>query len=155
MSLFQLMYSSQASEELRFEDVCAIRDRASDLNNQCFVTGFLVFGFGKFLQVLEGERSVVSEIYRRVSSDKRHSQLELIQFTEIEAREFPDWGMNLIGIGESNRQEIEALLSRLGCPMNLETRRMTPRQCSMFLQYLAARHRELTASPPLANAVSP
>jgi hypothetical protein len=57
------------------------------------VTGVLCQGQGLYLQVLEGERSAVNQLFARILQDRRHHDVQLLAFEEIAARRYPDWSM--------------------------------------------------------------
>tara|TARA_Y100001951_G_scaffold21856_1_gene16832 strand:+ start:3806 stop:4006 length:201 start_codon:yes stop_codon:yes gene_type:complete len=46
-----------------------------------------------FLQCLEGSRSNVNKIYHRILNDKRHRDPIILDYQEIEARDFSAWEM--------------------------------------------------------------
>lgn len=60
------------------------------------ITGVLCQGQGFFFQVIEGERSRVNALYRRICADNRHQDVELLHFEEIQERRFGKWSMALI-----------------------------------------------------------
>lgn len=47
----------------------------------------------RFVQCIEGPRSEVEACARRIFSDGRHGDIEVIQSTKLDARRFPKWGM--------------------------------------------------------------
>lgn len=57
------------------------------------VTGALILDRGRFVQVLEGKRSVLDQVFRRIRHDMRHEKVTLAEFTEIPDREFGNWAM--------------------------------------------------------------
>jgi hypothetical protein len=57
------------------------------------ITGFLIFDKTWFVQILEGARANVSEIYNKIARDKRHSGLNIIDVRNVDARSFPNWTM--------------------------------------------------------------
>jgi hypothetical protein len=48
---------------------------AQRLNAELAVTGMLLYGNERFLQVLEGEAEVVQEIYAQIKQDARHHNI--------------------------------------------------------------------------------
>jgi hypothetical protein len=62
------------------------------------ITGVLCQGKGLYVQVLEGERSVVNSLYRRIAADNRHVDAEIVLFGEIETRQFKEWSMALVNL---------------------------------------------------------
>jgi hypothetical protein len=73
-----------------------ILETARRYNKAHNLTGVLCQGRGLYVQVLEGERSVVNGLYRRIVADNRHDHTEIVHFGEIESRQFKEWSMALV-----------------------------------------------------------
>jgi hypothetical protein len=97
-----LIYASRAKEGLALKELQAVLDAAEIFNTENNITGALVFGRGMFLQVIEGERTRLSTLYHKLLKDERHMNIELMEFQEKPAREFPAWRMKLVRLPESN-----------------------------------------------------
>lgn len=77
--------------------------RECKLNNPGIgVTGVLCYSEGIFLQVLEGGRSAVNELYNRIARDPRHTDVELLCYDEIGERRFAGWSMGQVNISRLN-----------------------------------------------------
>lgn len=46
-----------------------------------------------FLQLLEGEKETVENLFEKIKDDKRHSNIVLIVKEKVEERLFSDWSM--------------------------------------------------------------
>jgi DNA-binding XRE family transcriptional regulator len=57
------------------------------------VTGVLMACNGRFLQVLEGAKDAVHQIYGAISADPRHYGLQMVESRPISSRQFSDWGL--------------------------------------------------------------
>jgi hypothetical protein len=73
-----------------------ILETARRYNKAHNLTGVLCQGRGLYVQVLEGDRSVVNGLYRRIVADNRHDHTEVVHFGEIESRQFKEWSMALV-----------------------------------------------------------
>jgi hypothetical protein len=93
MMPFQLIYSSAATERMPKSKLYKILLSSRSRNVSRDVTGLLVFVNGVFLQILEGERDVVSALMQTISSDSRHSNVKVLRETEVEQRTFASWRM--------------------------------------------------------------
>lgn len=93
--LLRLIYASRfTGAERDFDETLRSVIAKSIQNNRVVdVTGFLVAGEGRFLQLLEGPASSVRETYERIGHDKRHADLALISSGAAEQRMFRDWNM--------------------------------------------------------------
>jgi hypothetical protein len=66
MQTIRLIYASVAREDLSFAELMQIRSQAKAFNVAHRISGMLCYGNGAFLQLLEGKRKVVNEIYNRI-----------------------------------------------------------------------------------------
>lgn len=91
--IFQLIYTCALSADFGCEDLKKVAYVSRARNLDLGVTGILLCKDGSVLQVLEGERSIVKNLYQRIIQDTRVTNpLVLIQRTSTE-REFPNWSM--------------------------------------------------------------
>ena len=100
--LVRLMYASRAVPTVNQDELVAILRKSKANNPAVGVTGVLCFSEGIFLQALEGGRSAVNQLYNRIVSDPRHSQVELLCYEEIGERRFAGWSMGQVNMGRLN-----------------------------------------------------
>ncbi|NDF06032.1 MAG: BLUF domain-containing protein [Betaproteobacteria bacterium] len=96
--LTQLIYISRAVGPQTTTVTSQILETARAFNKSHDLTGVLCQGKGLYVQVLEGERSVVNSLYRRIAADSRHVDAEIVLFGEIKNRQFKDWSMALVNL---------------------------------------------------------
>ena len=96
--LTRLIYISRAVGPQTTTVTTQILETARAYNKAHNLTGVLCQGKGLYVKVLEGERSVVNSLYRRIVADNRHSQTEIVHFGEVEARQFKEWSMALVNL---------------------------------------------------------
>jgi hypothetical protein len=94
--LTRLIYISRAVGPQTTTVTTQILETARSYNKAHNLTGVLCQGKGLYVQVLEGERSVVNGLYKRIVADNRHEHLEIVHFGEIDTRQFKDWAMALV-----------------------------------------------------------
>ena len=100
--LVRLMYASRAVPTVDQEALVAILRKSKANNPALGVTGVLCFSEGIFLQALEGGRSAVNQLYNRIASDPRHTNVELLNYAEIGERRFAGWSMGQVNISRLN-----------------------------------------------------
>ena len=66
-------------------------------NARCGITGALMFGDGRFLQVLEGPEDAIDAIFMRINCDCRHQNVRLLSRTHSDKRLFAAWTMAFVG----------------------------------------------------------
>lgn len=97
MTLIQLVYSSLSAVPIGSGEMIEILEPARASNERDSITGLLAFSGTAFLQVLEGERAIVTQRFARIAADKRHRDVELIGVLYPTERRFPDWSMGFAG----------------------------------------------------------
>ena len=94
--LTRMIYISRAVGPQTTTVTTQILETARSYNKAHNLTGVLCQGKGLYVQVLEGERSVVNGLYKRIVADNRHDHTEIVHFGEIESRQFKEWSMALV-----------------------------------------------------------
>ena len=79
------------------KEIEAILDKSRANNALDNITGALIYDGQHFLQCLEGGRQSVSKRFLVISQDYRHKNVELIDFSVIKERRFPQWTMAYAG----------------------------------------------------------
>jgi hypothetical protein len=99
--LVRLMYASRTKTDSPV-DLQSILRQSQANNPKLGVTGVLCYSNGIFLQVIEGGRTTVNQLYNRIVSDPRHSQVEILSFDEIHERRFATWSMGQVNLSHLN-----------------------------------------------------
>jgi len=149
MSLYRLIYSSQASSEISSQDLKDIAEISQQNNNIDGITGLLCYGDSMFLQILEGEHQQVSKTYHRIVADKRHHTPVLIECLPTKTRLFEAWSMQTISMNELATDQMNTLVLRYSGSSKFKPNSMTPEQCLGFVQEIASIH-ELSDSLQLS-----
>ena len=102
--LVRLLYASRAVSAVDQEELHSILKQSKADNARNGITGALCLCTQEriFVQVLEGSRSVVNDVYRRILADTRHVDVVLLQYEEIEARRFAGWAMGQVNMSRMN-----------------------------------------------------
>lgn len=99
MRLCRLIYRSTAAAEVVPNSLLRdIEAQASAANATSDITGLLVLAGNVFVQVLEGDAQALTALFSRITTDKRHRQVELVTHQRIPARLFNDWAMRLVDL---------------------------------------------------------
>jgi hypothetical protein len=96
------MYASRAVPSVDQDELVAILRKSKSNNPAVGVTGVLCFSEGIFLQVLEGGRRGVNQLYNRIACDSRHTDVELLVYEEIGERRFSGWSMGQVNMSRLN-----------------------------------------------------
>ena len=96
MVLVRLIYCSTVNG-IGDKEIEAILDKSRANNTLDNITGALIYNGQHFLQCLEGGRLSVSKRFHIIANDSRHKDVELIDFSVIKERRFPQWTMGYAG----------------------------------------------------------
>lgn len=91
--MHHIIYLSQAKTNLSPTELVVMLLQARDNNMRQNVTGALIYGRGKFMQLLEGEEQVVRAIYRKIVADARNYEVFKLADKAITHRSFEEWSM--------------------------------------------------------------
>ena len=107
--MFRLCYISSARVPIDDAMLMAILTVSRRNNRAAGLTGLLVAGRKRFLQLLEGDETAVRDTYQRIRRDPRHFASVIIDECAISVRQFNDWDMGLVRPGGSGDDDQAAL----------------------------------------------
>lgn len=91
--LSQLIYVSVRTAKCTDVEIDKILEASNRKNGDKDITGVLLYSKTKFLQVLEGEKKEILDLYDKIKEDDRHKNVILISLKPISTRYFPSWQM--------------------------------------------------------------
>jgi len=108
--LVRCLYASRAHTPLDQGMMDSILDQSRRNNPARGITGLLCHADDIFVQVLEGGRDPVCDLFTIIARDPRHHGLRLLAYEEIAERRFGHWTMGQVNIARVNA----ALLLKYG-----------------------------------------
>ena len=108
--LVRLLYASRASSPTDASVYDSILEQSRARNPKLGITGILCYSENLFIQVLEGGRDEVCELYNTIVRDGRHQHVRILSFEEIRERRFGSWTMGQVNLAKVN----PALLLKYG-----------------------------------------
>lgn len=94
MALYNLIYRSQAAFPLNDEALTRLLMDCRLKNSQKNISGILLYGYGFFIQMLEGnEQDVRSLFYEKIMHDTRHYGVKILNEGPSYKRLYPEWSM--------------------------------------------------------------
>jgi hypothetical protein len=91
--MFRIIYLSTATHLLPTSEIESILRVSRKNNMKNDITGILLYSEGNLLQVLEGKKNPVLELYKKIATDNRHKSIIEVYAGEISKRYFPNWQM--------------------------------------------------------------
>jgi hypothetical protein len=136
--MVRLVYYSQAVRDMALSDLKDILTAARTNNGDANICGMLCYDNKYFVQVLEGDRESVNELFLHISEDERHSDVVIISYDYIEQTVFQDWKMGYA----SSSPIFTALLTKLQQTV-FEPEKLTPKQTYALLRYMSEHQEEI------------
>lgn len=109
-NIFQLVYISYANDYFMQDEDSNIDDiinTAIEFNKSRGVTGILLHRKGIFLQLLEGDKENVLQLYGLIASDFRHGNIKTILKQYTNERIFKEWSMALKKVDQQELKVID------------------------------------------------
>jgi hypothetical protein len=101
--LVRLLYASRAAAPLTSSVCDSILEQSREHNPAQGITGILCYSDDMFIQVLEGGRDEVCDLYNTIVRDARHEQVRILSFEEIRERRFGNWTMGQVNLDKVNQ----------------------------------------------------
>ena len=100
--LVRLLYASRATTPADSTVHDSILEQSRARNPKLGITGILCFSDNLFIQVLEGGRDEVCELYNSIVRDGRNQHVRILSFEEISERRFGGWTMGQVNLSKVN-----------------------------------------------------
>ena len=144
--LVEFLYNSASvSSQLTNMDLDHILASARRRNVAEEITGMLLYYRGEFVQILEGEKKSVENIYDKyIGPDLRHTALNKVHQNTITHRSFGQWSMGFVGA-----PEIESRMpsTAIGILMNTLTDEAKSKPLSLGLNAFVSIYNQMRKSP--------
>lgn len=104
---YYLLYLGIARNQFADEDFNSLLEQARLRNEFLDITGKLLHCEGTFIQLLEGKKESVEEVYQSITSDERLIAVKLIITGTANNRYYKDWSMAFKDISMQEINELE------------------------------------------------
>lgn len=108
--IFYIIYLSSAKQLYTSADLSDILTKSRINNTGKNVTGLLLYHEGSILQVLEGDKETVMEVYAIIEKDSRHHNVIKMVTGTADERNFPDWSMGFKTVTGSEWNELSGYI---------------------------------------------
>ena len=78
-------------------------------NREQAITGVLFYHNRKFMQLIEGEHSVLNALMNTLRGDPRHRNITIIVDEAVERRGFAEWNMDAFNLSQEETLDVAAL----------------------------------------------
>ncbi len=98
--LRSIVFFSTAAVPMSPGDLAALGRECAEVDSHVGITGMLLHKNGDFLQVMEGSKSVICDMFAKVSADPRHTNIRKICDRAITRREFAGQAVSFKNLDE-------------------------------------------------------
>ncbi|RPD44165.1 BLUF domain-containing protein [Hymenobacter sediminis] len=140
-----VLYCSQARAGLTYADLEAIVQESQPYNAERGITGLLCASEGGFVQLLEGSRAAVHELYAKIRRDRRHHGVTTLWDEPGTERWFAQWNMAFTEASPLEYFWLVSHLSPRGSALSLPQLPITDPRLLTLLQ--AFRHLHVPYNP--------
>ncbi|MGN7611435.1 BLUF domain-containing protein [Magnetococcales bacterium HHB-1] len=139
--LQRLIYASLAIEgKVDFSIIEEILDVSQRNNKAANISGILLFTKKHFIQCLEGDTQALSNLYDRITRDRRHTDCVKLYMEMAHKRLFPSWTMAYVPFEQLSQDPVAK---------KLQTGELTPRNITPqdALDFIIAARAAITDKP--------
>jgi hypothetical protein len=104
--MHHIIYMSRGSQAMTDDELRTLLLQARSANEEQNITGALVYGDGQFMQVIEGEESVLAALYSKLLTDTRHMNVVKLADKQISQRSFGEWSMGFRPVSAEGFSEL-------------------------------------------------
>lgn len=91
--MYYLVYTSEAERHMSEKDLEQLLFQSQRNNRQYGITGLLLYTDQKFVQVIEGEKRDILNLFKNIKSDIRHKNVKVLIQGTIGERRYAQWSM--------------------------------------------------------------
>jgi len=124
--MFHLVYVSSAIKYFNNNELVELLNKAREKNHRLGITGMLLYKDGNFMQALEGDKSVVCDLFETILVDPRHHGLITLVEDEIENPIFSDWSMGFCNLSNPEIQKLPGYTSFMYNSLSYENNKDDP-----------------------------
>jgi hypothetical protein len=133
--MYYLTYVSSASRPFTKQELVDLLTHARANNSKRDITGMLLYKDGNFIQILEGQKDVVENLYARISRDPRHHDMIILDQGVTSARQFRDWSMGFRDLSDLDLHALPGFSQFMNKPVTIEPFRNDPTACHELLNF--------------------
>jgi len=93
MKLYYLVYTSTPGKRLTEAEMQNLLEVSREANRRFEVTGLLLCLTDSYIQLIEGPKAHIEQLYKNIQRDQRHFRVTTLCEGAITSRHYPGWAM--------------------------------------------------------------
>ncbi|MCL1038406.1 BLUF domain-containing protein [Shewanella submarina] len=142
-----LIYISREAEGMNSDTLTQLLSKTRVSNKANEITGMLLYQDGCFMQVLEGAKAAICELFEKIAKDSRHEKVDLLILEAAERRYFEEWSMGFCNMARPGDKELASYSAFLRQGLRAANAPLAPCIPAAFLRVFTddAKYRESLA----------
>jgi Sensors of blue-light using FAD len=104
--MYHLIYISYANAPFSETELVGLLQKCRANNKSKDITGMLLYLRERFIQVLEGDQTLVKRLYNKIEKDPRHKKVSIVLEGQSPERIFKDWSMGFKNLSLADYNEL-------------------------------------------------
>ncbi len=111
-----ILYYSFSKSKVSNTELIELLSKSIEWNRKENITGLLIYRFnhefnrGNFLQIIEGPKLSIDNVWPRILKDNRHHTITILEEGSYEQRNFPNWSMGFKNINDQDFKDLPGFL---------------------------------------------
>lgn len=93
---YSICYVSNLAPGITLKEIQDLLDFCYKTNNELGIKGLLLYSEGNFLQVLEGEKEKVLEVFEKIKKDTRHTNIIQVVGREVTQKALDGYQVDMV-----------------------------------------------------------
>ncbi|WP_412560429.1 BLUF domain-containing protein [Winogradskyella sp. MIT101101] len=101
---YSVIYQSKSQSHFAPMDIELMLMKAKRKNKRLKITGCIVYGDNKFIQLIQGPKDAIIDLYKEIKADKRHFKVTTLLEQSTEQKIWSDWSMAMLDFSGNVKQ---------------------------------------------------
>ncbi|WP_179345822.1 BLUF domain-containing protein [Winogradskyella ursingii] len=101
---YSVIYQSKAQPDFNLKKIELMLLKAKRKNKRLKISGCIVYCNNRFIQLIQGSKADIQQLYSEIRSDNRHRQVTTLLEQSSEHKIWSDWSMALLDFSGDSKQ---------------------------------------------------
>ena len=108
--MITLIYTSTSSFNCSAGELALFLNFVRSENIRLNITGILLYHEGEIMQIIEGEKEIIYELFEKIKVDKRHINVIKLNEFKIVKRAYEEWSMSFMQVSINDLVSVKGYL---------------------------------------------
>ncbi|WP_179339555.1 BLUF domain-containing protein [Winogradskyella ludwigii] len=126
---YSVIYQSKAQDNFSPKDIELMLIKAKRKNKKHKITGCIVYSGNKFIQMIQGPKQEITDLYKDIKADNRHFSVITLLEKASKEKIWSDWSMAMLNFSGGSKQ---VMSSRILLESYFETANKAEKKSEVF-----------------------